>query len=116
MNIFDFIKVYEKEWEESNSRKFSDEEIARITKAIVVMGAHGKAVRFYSDRGSQYISLEPSSASEVSVGDELDMKSLIFVELKYVGDKPEQQVKKCYKIRLDNVTPPEVTFDNPFGL
>lgn len=116
MNIFDFIKVYEKEWEEVNSRRFSDEEIARIHKAIVVIGEHGKSVRFYSDKGSQFISLEPSSAAEVNIDDVLDMKAMTFVELRYVGNKPEQKAKRCFKIRLNAASREVASFDNPFGI
>lgn len=116
MNIFDYINVYQKEWKEEVSRKFSKEEIDRISSAIVVIGEHGKSVQFTSEKGYQYISLEPSSAALVSVGEALDMHNLMLVKLNYVGTKPTQKVKECLKIRIIQEVAPQATFDNPFGL
>lgn len=116
MNIFDYINVYQKEWKEVKSREFSSDEIARIQSAVVVIGEHGKSVQFISEKGYQYISLEPSSAAIVSVGEVLDMNKLILVNLEYIGNKPEQKIKKCLKIRINQEVAKEATFDNPFGL
>lgn len=114
-NLFDLIKVYESEWQEVNARDFTEQEYLATSDVEVVASKYGKSVCFHLAKGKAYIPLEPSS--EAQVGDRLDMKAIKVVDLKYVGNKADQQGKHILRIRTEEAKPKaEISFDNPFGL
>ena len=114
-NLFDLVKVYESEWQEVNARNFTEQEFLATGDVEVVASKYGKSVCFHLAKGKAYIPLEPNS--EVQVGDHLDMKAIKVVDLKYSGNKADQQGKHILRIRTEEAKPKaEISFDNPFGL
>lgn len=114
-NLFDLIKVYESEWQEVSARNFTEQEQLATGRVEVVASKYGKSVCFHLAKGKAYIPLEPNS--EAKVDDLLDIETIKIVDLKYVGNKADQQGKHILRIRTKEAKPKaEISFDNPFGL
>lgn len=112
--VFDILKKYQSNWEEIDSRKFTDEECAICQSCTVVSSQYGKSVCFHmGGKNTSYIPLDPTCS--VNVGDTLNLKDLTLLSLKYTGTDPNQKVTKILRIKLDSSVVP-VSFDNPFGL
>lgn len=113
-SIFDAVKLYESEWTEVNSRKFTPEECKSVQGCSVVPSQYGKSVCFLFVNGKRYIPLEPTAT--VAVGDTLAVDKLKIVALKYSGTNTQQKVTDILRIRIEEEEPAVATFDNPFGL
>ena len=117
MGFLDLIKIYKSEWQEVNSRKFTEAECKAISEAIVVASKYGKSVCFnIIGKGKGFVPLEPIARAEI--GDKLNLAEIELVNLKYVGSDPLQTKTDIMRIRI-----PEkeevvsvVSFDNPFGI
>lgn len=117
MSFLDLIKIYKSEWQEVNSRKFTENECKQISEAVVVASKYGKSVCLtIIGKGKGFIPLEPIARAEI--GDKLNPAEIELVNLKYVGDNPTQAKTDILRIRI-----PEkeeivdvVSFDNPFGI
>lgn len=117
MGLFDIIKIYKSEWQEVSKRKFDDKEVALIDEAIVVASKYGKSVCFsIIGKGKGFLPLEP--IAKVEIGDKLDPAKLELVDLKYIGDSPNQTKKQILRVRVPNEedTLELVDFNNPFGI
>lgn len=114
MSIFDFVRLYQNEWTEVDSRKFTPEECKVVQGVNVVASKYGKSVCFMFANGKRYIPLEP--VANVAVGDILSTESLELVSLEYTGSNPSQKVTKVLRIRIPKEESTATTFDNPFGL
>lgn len=85
MNIFSAIHVYPGAWQETNSRSFSEEELASIESAKVVDSQYGNSVCFTMKSGGKaYIPL--SNTCSKAVGEEVDVKSAKLLTLSREGD------------------------------
>lgn len=85
MNIFSAIHVYPGAWQETNSRSFSEEELASIESAKVVDSQYGNSVCFTMKSGGKaYIPL--SNTCSKDVGEEVDVKSAKLITLSREGD------------------------------
>lgn len=112
--IFDRIRVYASEWEELNSRKFTDEECAAISKVTVVASGWGLSACFLMAGGKSYIPLEPSA--KVEIGEEIEMGRLELVSLKYHGNNAAIKNPNVLRVRVQPKAVQATDFDNPFGL
>lgn len=114
MGIFDSVRLYNSEWTEVNSRKFTPEECAAVQNVTVVASQYGKSACFVFTNGKRFIPLEPTA--DVCLGDVLDIRTLQVVALKYTGTNDQQKTRDVLRIRVIKERQPEVTFDNPFGI
>lgn len=117
MSFLDLIKIYKSEWQEVNSRKFTESECKQISEAVVVASKYGKSVCFtIIGKGKGFVPLEPIARAEI--GDKLNPAEIELVNLKYVGSDPTQAKTNIMRIRIpekDEVVD-VVSFDNPFGI
>lgn len=114
MGLLDALHLYNSEWTEIQSRKFSDAEVKAISSCTVVSSKWGRSVCFAVVGGKKYIPLEPNS--DAAIGDNLDPAKLEIVQLKYTGSDPERQNKEIYRVRTSSDNAEEINFDNPFGI
>jgi hypothetical protein len=115
--LFDLIKIYKREWEEISTRKFDEKECEQISDVTVVASKYGKSVMFFiPGKGKAFIPLEPLANAEL--GAKLDIHEIELVNLKYVGDDPNQTKKNIMRIRVPEKsdTMDVVDFNNPFGV
>ena len=112
-SIFDSVQLYASEWNEVNSRAFTEEEAKSVSTCAVVPSKYGKSVMFQFPNGKRFIPLEPTA--NVTLGEILDIKNLILVALQYGGTDPDRQGKQILRIRIKEVTQ-SMSFDNPFGI
>ena len=81
----DKLVEHELGWTVTNSRSFGPEEIALVDRAEVVASQYGNSICFYMKSGGQtYIPL--SKQSELTVGDELDIKTAKLITLSRPGN------------------------------
>lgn len=86
-NIFASLKIYAGKYHEVDRQKFTAEEIAEITFAVVVPSEFGCSVEFHrKDGGKSYIPL--SKFATLSVGDIVDMSKADIVYLEKDGSDP----------------------------
>lgn len=115
MGLFDTLKLYATEWRETNSRKFTPEECAKVLSCQVTNSNWGKSVMFTFVEGKRYIPLEPTC--NVNAGEVLDVKNIELVSLIYEGTDITRKDKTILRIRVNPSDNAEVvSFDNPFGL
>lgn len=114
MGIFDSVKLYNSEWTEVNSRKFTSEECAAVQGVSVVASQYGKSACFMFTNGKRFIPFEPTA--DVIIGDVLDIKDLVIVALHYIGTNQNQKATDVLRIRVAKAEQSAVTFDNPFGI
>lgn len=92
MNLFSSLKVYGGKWVEKSSRKFSQEELALVTKAQVVESQYGNSCCFFMANGTtMYVPMSNDAKSEV--GDIIDLKEAEIVTLEKNCEKPIQRIR-----------------------
>ena len=85
MNIFSKLKQYAGKWQLSDSRKFSEEEIAAVERTEVVASQYGNSVCFFMKGGGMsFIPL--SNQSNVGVGEAIDMNNAKLLTLSKQGE------------------------------
>lgn len=85
MNVFNQLRVYAAKWQVSERRKFSKEEIATISSAVVVPSEYGTSVCFsLVSGGNTYIPL--STESRYVVGENIDPARVSLVTLSREGN------------------------------
>lgn len=92
MNLFSSLKVYGGKWVEKASRKFSQEELALVTKAQVVESQYGNSCCFFMANGTtMYVPMSNDAKSEV--GDVIDLKEAKIITLEKSGEKDIQRIR-----------------------
>ena len=92
MNLFSNLRVYGGKWAVKSSRKFSQEELALVTKAQVVESQYGNSCCFFMANGTtMYVPMSNDAKSEV--GDIIDLKEAEIVTLEKVGEKDIQRIR-----------------------
>lgn len=92
MNLFSNLRVYGGKWAEKSSRKFSQEELALVTKAQVVESQYGNSCCFFMANGTtMYVPMSNDAKSEV--GDIIDLKEAEIVTLEKAGEKDIQRIR-----------------------
>lgn len=92
MNLFSSLKVYGGKWNEKASRKFTQEELALVTKAQVVESQYGNSCCFFMKNGTtMYVPMSSDAKSEV--GDVVDLKEAEIVTLEKSGEKDIQRIR-----------------------
>lgn len=92
MNIFASLKVYAGKWSEKSVRKFSAEEIAYVTMAVVVPSQYGNSVQFIrKDGGMSFIPLDQNST--LGVGEVVDLTKAELVTLEKQGEADIMRVR-----------------------
>lgn len=92
MNLFSNLRVYGGKWSEKSSRKFTNEELALVDKAMVVDSQYGSSCCFFMKNGStMYVPMSNDSKSEV--GDMVDLSTAEIVTLKKQGEKDIQRIR-----------------------
>lgn len=72
MNIFNTLRTYAGKWTVKSSRNFSEEEIAAVKSATVVLSQYGNSVCFMMVGGGQtYIPL--ANDATLGVGESVDL-------------------------------------------
>ena len=85
MNIFSKLRQYAGKWQLSDSRKFSEEEIAAVERTEVVTSQYGNSVCFFMKGGGMsFIPL--SNQSNVGVGESIDMNNAKLLTLSKQGE------------------------------
>ena len=85
MNIFSKLKQYAGKWQLSDSRKFTDEEIAAVERTEVVASQYGNSVCFFMKGGGMsFIPL--STQSNLGVGESVDMSTAKLLTLSKQGE------------------------------
>ena len=92
MNIFSGLQVYGGSWNVTDTRAFTPDEIAAVSKAQVVASEYGNSVCFFMVGGGQtYIPL--SNTSSLSVGDEVDLSSAKVLTLHRDGSEDINRIE-----------------------
>lgn len=92
MNLFSNLKVYGGKWAEKSSRRFSQEELALVTKAQVVESQYGNSCCFFMTNGTtMYVPMSNDAKSEV--GDIIDLKEAEIVTLERNGGVDIQRIR-----------------------
>ena len=92
MNLFSSLKVYGGKWAEKASRKFTQDELALVTKAQVVESQYGNSCCFFMTNGTtMYVPMSTDAKSEV--GDIVDLKKAEIVTLEKAGEKDIQRIR-----------------------
>ena len=97
-------KVQEANWQEVNARFFNEKEQLSTDYAQVVSSQDGKSVCFHLV-GGKVLRFPLESNSSVKVDDYLDIRKILLVELKYVGNNLQQQGKRILRIRAIEAMP-----------
>lgn len=80
MNIFDGLAKYAAKFQVKSSRPFSEEELASVVSAKVVLSQYGKSVCFFMKSGcQQYIPLSNESVAEVGAIIDASKVTLLFL-------------------------------------
>lgn len=92
MNIFSGLQVYGGSWNVTDTRAFTPDEIAAVSKAQVVASEYGNSVCFFMVGGGQtYIPL--SNTSSLSVGDAVDLSSAKVLTLHRDGSEDINRIE-----------------------
>lgn len=92
MNLFSSLKVYGGKWAEKSSRKFTQDELALVTKAQVVESQYGNSCCFFMANGTtMYVPMSNDAKSEV--GDIVDLKEAEIVTLEKTGAEDIQRIR-----------------------
>lgn len=92
MNLFSNLRVYGGKWSEKSSRKFTQEELALVTKAQVVESQYGNSCCFLMANGTtMYVPMSNDAKSEV--GDIIDLKEAEIVTLEKSGERDIQRIR-----------------------
>ena len=85
MNIFSKLRQYAGKWQLSDSRNFTDEEIAAVERTEVVASQYGNSVCFFMKEGGMaFIPL--SKESSLGVGESIDMHNAKLLTLSKQGE------------------------------
>lgn len=91
-NIFASLFTYAGKWAEKSVRNFDAEEIASVSKAVVVPSQYGCSVCFFMKSGGQtYIPLDQNST--VGSGEEIDLAKAKLVTLCKDGESDIVRVR-----------------------
>lgn len=86
MNLFSSLPSYGGKWAEKSSRKFTQEELAEVTKAQVVDSQYGSSCCFFMANGTtKYVPMSNDAKSEV--GDIVNLAEAEIVTLEKQGEK-----------------------------
>lgn len=86
MNIFASLKLYAGKWSVTESRNFTEEEIAAVKSAVVVPSQYGNSVEFTMvEGGLTYIPL--SNTSTLSVDEVVDLRNAKLLTLSKTGEE-----------------------------
>ena len=92
MNLFSSLRVYGGKWAEKASRKFTQDELALVTKAQVVESQYGNSCCFFMANGTtMYVPMSTDSKS--GVGDIINLNEAKIVTLEKVGEKDIQRIR-----------------------
>lgn len=92
MNIFSSLTTYAASWSEKSSRKFTNDEINCVERALVVPSQYGNSVCFIMKAGGKtYIPLDRDS--QISVGDSVDLREAKLVTLSKSGSSDINRVR-----------------------
>ena len=92
MNLFSSLKVYGGKWAVVASRKFTEDELALVTKAQVVESQYGNSCCFFMANGTTvYVPMSNDAKSDV--GDIIDLKEAEIVTLEKSGEKDIQRIR-----------------------
>ena len=92
MNLFSGLRVYGGKWAEKASRKFTQDELALVTKAKVVESQYGNSCCFFMANGTtMYVPMSTDSKS--GVGDIINLNEADIVTLEKVGEKDIQRIR-----------------------
>lgn len=92
MGIFDGLTVYGESWNVINSRSFTPEERAAVSRAEVVSSQYGNSVCFMMHTGGKtYIPL--SNTSSLTPGDTVDMEKAKILTLHREGNGVINRIK-----------------------
>lgn len=85
MNIFTKVKQYARKWQLSDSRSFTQEEIAAVERTEVVASQYGNSVCFFMvGGGMSFIPL--SKESTLGIGESIDMNNAKLLTLSKPGE------------------------------
>lgn len=85
MNVFMTLTQYGGKWEVKDVRKFSDEEIAMVTKAEVVDSEYGNSCCFHLKNGNRTF-IPMSNDAKSQLGDIVDIKNAEVITLSKEGE------------------------------
>ena len=86
MNIFDALKSYATQYQETARRNFNEEELEQVKSAKVVASQYGMSVCFFMKEGCQkYIPVSRDSAC--SIGDTVDLTKAQLLTLEKDDEK-----------------------------
>ena len=92
MNLFSGLRVYGGKWAEKASRKFTQDELALVTKAQVVESQYGNSCCFFMENGTtMYVPMSTDSKS--GVGDIINLSEAEIVTLEKAGEKDIQRIR-----------------------
>ena len=92
MNLFSSLRVYGGKWAEKASRKFTQDELALVTKAQVVESQYGNSCCFFMKNGTtMYVPMSTDSKS--GVGDIVNLSEAEIVTLEKAGEKDIQRIR-----------------------
>ena len=92
MNLFSSLRVYGGKWAEKASRKFTQDELALVTKAQVVEAQYGNSCCFFMANGTtMYVPMSTDSKS--GVGDIINLNEAEIVTLEKAGEKDIQRIR-----------------------
>ena len=92
MNLFSGLRVYGGKWAEKASRKFTQDELALVTKAQVVESQYGNSCCFFMANGTtMYVPMSTDSKS--GVGDIINLNEAEIVTLEKTGEKDIQRIR-----------------------
>ena len=92
MNLFSSLKVYGGRWAEKASRKFTQDELALVTKAQVVESQYGYSCCFFMKNGTtMYVPMSTDANS--GVGDIINLNEAEIVTLEKAGEKDIQRIR-----------------------
>ena len=92
MNLFSGLRVYGGKWAEKASRKFTQDELALVTKAQVVESQYGNSCCFFMANGTtMYVPMSTDAKS--GVGDIVNLNEAEIVTLEKAGQKDIQRIR-----------------------
>ena len=92
MNLFSGLRVYGGKWAEKTSRKFTQDELALVTKAKVVESQYGNSCCFFMANGTtMYVPMSTDAKS--GVGDIINLNEAEIVTLEKAGEKDIQRIR-----------------------
>jgi len=91
-NFFSGKKVYGGKWNVKDVRKFTQEEIDSVSKAVVVSSEYGNSCCFFM-KNSDIIFTPMSNDSTLTVGQDVDLTKAEIVTLQKEGNHDIERIK-----------------------